>query len=217
VVADTVPHTRSTINRITDEAQLRAVIGGPTELVAAKIGDRINALTRRFIDASPFLCVATSGPDGLDVSPRGDPAGFVQVLDERTLLLPERPGNRLADTLTNLLVDDRIALLFLLPGVGDTFRVNGTAVITDDASLLEGCAVDGRVPKLGIVVTVREAFTHCPKAMIRSGLWDPARHIDRSQLPTMGEVLRSVSDPGLDAEEYDRERAGRYARGEGLY
>ena len=218
MVADTVPPAHSTVNRITDDAQLRALIGGdPPELVVAKIDDRITALTRRFIDASPFLCVATSGPDGLDVSPRGDPAGFVQVLDERTLLLPERPGNRLADTLTNLLADDRIALLFLLPGVGDTFRVNGTAVITDDASLLERCAVKGRAPRLGILATVREAFTHCPKAMIRSGLWDPARHIDRSSLPTMGEVLRSVSDPGLDAAGYDRERAGRYARGEGLY
>ena len=213
--------TPRTISRITDEAQLRAVIGGgPTELVAAKIADRLNEVTRRFIDASPFVCVATSGAGGdglLDVSPRGDPAGFVRVLDDRTLLLPERPGNRLADTLTNLLADARIALLFLLPGVGDTFRVNGTAIITDDAELLADCAVAGKVPRLGIMVTIEEAFTHCPKALIRSGMWDPARFIDKATLPTGGEVNRSLQGPGFDAEEYDRERAARYARGEGLY
>jgi uncharacterized protein len=159
------------INRITDEARLRELIGGePKELVSAKISDRVTDVMRHFVAASPFLCVATAGAGGLDVSPRGDPAGFVRVLDETTLLLPERPGNRLADTLTNLLHDDRIALLFLLPGIGDTFRVNGTAIITDDAELLTPCAVDGRVPRLGILVTVQEAFTHCPKAMIRSGL-----------------------------------------------
>ena len=213
--------TPRTISRITDAAQLRALIGGsPTELVAGKIADRLNEVTRRFIDASPFVCVATSDAAGdglLDVSPRGDPAGFVRVLDDRTLLLPERPGNRLADTLANLLADDRIALLFLLPGVGDTFRVNGRAIITDDAELLAGCAVGGKPPKLAIVVTIDEAFTHCPKAMIRSGLWDPSRFIDRSTLPTGGEVTRSLRGPAFDAQQYDRERAARYARGEGLY
>jgi PPOX class probable FMN-dependent enzyme len=163
------------------------------------------------------VCVATARPDGgLDVSPKGDPAGFVRVLDERTLLIPDRPGNKLVDTLTNLLADDRIALLFLIPGVGDTFRVNGRAIITDDRELLEPCAIRGRVPKLGILVTVEEAYTHCPKALIRSKLWDPERHIERSQLPSQGEVVRSVH-ADFDAARYDRERAARYARGEGLY
>src|SRR5579875_806423 len=122
---------------ITDEARLREIIGGgPAEAVLAKISDRLNHLTRQFIERSPFVCVGTAGPDGgLDVSPRGDPAGFVRILDERTLLLPERPGNRIADTLINLLHDDRIALLFLVPGVGDTFRVNGRAAIVDDPEL----------------------------------------------------------------------------------
>src|SRR5947209_13532836 len=121
---------------ITDEAQLREVVGAPAELVVSKIADRLNPLTRRFIERSPFVCVATARPDGgLDVSPRGDPAGFVRILDERTLLMPDRPGNRIADTLTNLLRDPRIALLFLIPGVGDTFRVNGTAEIIDDPEL----------------------------------------------------------------------------------
>src|SRR5881398_3107325 len=115
---------------ITDEAQLREVVGAPAELVVSKIADRLNPLTRRFIERSPFACVATARPDGgLDVSPRGDPAGFARILDARTLLLPERPGNKLADTLTNILVDPRIAILFLVPGIGDSFRVNGRASI----------------------------------------------------------------------------------------
>jgi uncharacterized protein len=207
--------TRSTI---TDEAELRAVVGAPTELVLGKIADRLNNLTRQFVERSPFVCVATARPDGgLDVSPRGDPAGFVRILDERTLLLPDRPGNRIADTLTNLLEDPRIALLFLIPGVGDSFRINGRASIVDDEQLLAASAVEGKVPKLGILVDIEQAYTQCSKALVRSDLWNPERHIDRSELPSSGEILRAVSDPELDAEQYDRERAERYARREGLY
>jgi hypothetical protein len=203
---------------ITNEQELREIVGAPTELVAAKIADRLNDLTRQFIERSPFVCVATADPEGgLDVSPRGDPAGFVRILDDFTLLLPERPGNRIADTLTNLLVDSRIALLFLLPGIGDTFRINGRASIVDDAELLAPCAVAGKPPRLGILVSIEEAYTHCPKAMIRSDLWNSARHVDRDELPSSGEIMRAVADPRLDADEYDRERAGRYERGEGLY
>src|SRR6204780_5627957 len=136
---------------IAGESELRAVVGEPTPLVAGKIADRLNHLTRQFIEHAPFVCVATAHPDGgLDVSPRGDPAGFVRILDERTLLIPDRPGNRIADALTNLLADPRIALLFLIPGVGDTFRVNGHAKIVDDPELLAGSAVGGRGPRLGI-------------------------------------------------------------------
>jgi uncharacterized protein len=203
---------------ISDERELREIVGSPTALVAGKIADRLNPLTRQFIERSPFVCVATGRPDGgLDVSPRGDPAGFVRILDERTLLIPDRPGNKLADTLTNLLVDPRIALLFLIPGVGDSFRVNGRATVVDDAELLAGSIVDGKAPRLGIVVAVEEAYTQCSKALIRSDLWNPERHVDRSELPSGGEILRSVSDPELDAEEYDAARAERYARREGLY
>jgi PPOX class probable FMN-dependent enzyme len=203
---------------IASESELRAIIGSPTKLVAGKIADRLNELTRQFIDRSPFVCIATARPDGgLDVSPRGDPAGFVRILDDRTLLLPERPGNRLADTLTNLLADARIALLFLIPGVGDSFRVNGRAVVVQDEELLAGSAVDGKVPQLGILVSVEEAYTQCSKALIRSDLWNPERHVDRAELPSPGEILRSVSDAELDPDKYDRERAERYARGDGLY
>ena len=208
----------ATTRAITDEAQLREIIGVPTDTVVAKIADHLNDLTRQFIERSPFVCVSTASPDGgLDVSPRGDPAGFVRILDERTLLMPDRPGNRIADTLTNLLQDPRIALLFLIPGVGDTFRVNGTAVIVDDPELLAGSAVEGTVPALGLLVSIEEAYTQCSKAMIRSELWNPERHIDRSELPRSGDILRSLTDPRFDADGYERERDERYARRERFY
>ncbi len=211
--------TARAIHRIADETELRSLIGGgPTETVVSKIADHVNDVTRRFIEASPYVCIATGRPDGgLDVSPRGDPPGFVRVLDDRTLFLPERPGNRIADSLTNLLRDDRIALLFLIPGVVDTFRVQGRAILTDDPELLAGSEVAGKVPKLGLLITVEEAYTQCPKASIRSSVWDPSGYVDRSTLPSTGEVLRSLRSDGFDAETYDRERAERYARGEGLY
>jgi PPOX class probable FMN-dependent enzyme len=204
--------------QLQEERELRSLIGLPSETVVAKIADRINPLTRQFIERSPFVCVATSSPaGGLDVSPRGDPPGFVRVLDERTLLLPERPGNRIADTLTNLLSDPRIALLFLIPGIGDTFRVNGEAKIVEDPDLLAASAVDGKVPRLGILITIHQAYTQCAKALIRSDLWNPDHHIERSELPSNGQILRTLQGPSFDAEEYDRLRAARYARGEGLY
>lgn len=203
---------------IETEAELREVIGSPSQVVASKIADRLNDLTRQFIEHSPFVCVATARPDGgLDVSPRGDPAGFVRILDEQTLLLPDRPGNKLADTLTNLFDDDRIALLFLIPGVGDSFRVNGRATVVQDEELLADSAVEGKVPQLGILVRIEEAYTQCSKALIRSDLWNPEKHIEREELPSSGAILKSIADPDFDAEQYDRERAERYARREGLY
>jgi uncharacterized protein len=200
------------------EEQLRDLIGSPTELVAGKVADRLNDIFRRYIEESPFVCVATANGDGrLDVSPRGDPAGFVRILDENTLLIPERPGNRIADTLTNVLDSGRIALLFLVPGVGETFRVNGSAALIDDAELLAGSEVEGKAPKLGILVTVEEAYTQCSKALIRSDLWNGERHVDPKAMPTTGEMLKAVSDPTLDVGEYERARAERYRRREGLY
>jgi PPOX class probable FMN-dependent enzyme len=201
-----------------NEARLREVLGEPAELVRKKIADRLNPLTRQFVERSPFVVVATGRPDGgLDVSPRGDPAGFVRILDERTLLLPDRPGNKLADTLTNLLADDRIALLFLIPGVNDTFRVNGRGRIVDDPELLAASEVQGKVPQLGILVEVEEAYTQCPKALLRSELWNPERQIERSELPASGEILRAVADPELDVEDYEEARAERYRRRQGFY
>ena len=203
---------------ITDEAELRAIVGSPTDLVVSKISDRLNELTRQFIERSPFLCVATKMPSGgLDVSPRGDPPSFVRILDDRTLLIPDRPGNRLADTLTNLLADPSIGLLFLIPGIGDSFRVNGRGAITDDRELLAPSAVEGSAPRLGILVAIEEAYTQCSKALVRSELWNPELHLERSALPSSGEILRSLNDPEFDADAYDRARAERYARREGLY
>ena len=202
-----------------DDAQLREMLGGePAMLIREKIADRLNPLTRQFVERSPFVVVASGRPDGgLDVSPRGDPAGFVRILDERTLLLPDRPGNKLADTLTNLLADDRIALLFLIPGVNDTFRINGRARIVDEPELLAASEVEGKVPQLGILVEVEEAYTQCPKAFLRSELWNPERHIERSELPSQGEILRAIADPELDVSSYEEARTERYRRREGFY
>jgi len=203
---------------ITDEAELRAIVGSPSALVVSKVSDRLNELTRQFIERSPFVCVATKMPGGgVDVSPRGDPPAFVRILDDRTLLIPDRPGNRIADTLTNLIADPSIGLLFLIPGVGDSFRVNGRGFITDDHELLAPSEVEGSVPRLGILVSIEEAYSQCSKALIRSDLWNPERHIERSALPSSGEILRSLNDPAFDATEYDEARAERYARREGLY
>ena len=202
---------------IESEDQLRDVIGAPTPLVAGKIADRLNDLTRQFIERSPFLCLATSAPDGrCDVSPRGDPAGFVRILDERRLLIPERPGNRLADSLRNILENPNVGLLFFIPGVGDTLRVNGRATIVNDPELLAGSEVEGRTPKLALLIEIDEVFTHCSKAFLRSHLWDPERQIERSALPSSGEILRSLN-PAVDAVTYDAERAERYERREGFY
>lgn len=202
---------------IRDEQSLRALLGEPADVVRAKVSDRLNELTRRFVDLSPFVLLSTSGADGsCDVSPRGDPPGFVRVLDPRRLLVPERPGNRLADSLRNILHNPRVGLLFLIPGIGDTLRVNGRASLVTDEELLAPSAVEGKVPGLGIVVDIDEVFTHCSKAFIRSQLWDPGRYRAREELPSSGEVHRSLN-PAFDAERYDAERAERYARREGLY
>jgi uncharacterized protein len=202
---------------ISAEDTLRATLGEPSGVVKAKVADRLNELTRRFVELSPFLCLATSSADGsCDVSPRGDPPGFVKVLEDRTLLLPDRPGNRLADSFRNVLENPHVALLFIVPGVTDTFRVNGRATVVDDAELLDQCAVEGKVPKLGLLIEVEEAFTHCSKAFLRSQLWDSARYVDRSELPSPGQLLRSVGAQ-VDPAQYDAERAGRYERREGFY
>jgi len=202
---------------IREEPQLRALLGEPAAIVRAKVADRLNDLTRRFVDLSPFVLLATSAPDGTcDVSPRGDPPGFVRVLDERTLLLPDRPGNKLADSLRNVLRNPHVGLLFLVPGVGDTLRVNGRATLVTDEDLLAPCAVEGKVPTLGLRIEVDEVFTHCSKAFLRARLWDPDTFVDRSELPSSGEVHRSLN-PDFDAERYDAERAERYARREGFY
>jgi PPOX class probable FMN-dependent enzyme len=209
----------ATTSGISTEAELRELIGAPNDLVVSKIATRLNDLTRQFVERSPFMCLATSAPDGsCDVSPRGDPAGFVRILDEQTVLVPDRPGNRLADSLRNILANPHVGLLFMIPGVDDTFRINGRATLVTDEELLAESEVDGKTPKLGILVEIDECYTQCSKALIRSDLWNPQQHIERSELPTSGEILRAVrEDAEFDADQYDREREERYARREGLY
>ncbi len=200
-----------------DEAGLREVLGFPNDVVRGKITDRLNELTRRFVEASPFVCLATAATDGsCDVTPRGDPPGFVQVLDDRTLLMPERPGNRLADSLRNVLGNPHVGLLFIVPGVTDTLRVNGRASIVDDPELLAPCTIEGKTPQLGLLIEVEEVFTHCSKAFLRAQLWDPSRFVDRSELPSPGAIMASLNED-VDAETYDVERSERYAKREGFY
>lgn len=210
-------------HRLTDqvvqsEAELRALIGTPAPLTCAKIADRLNPMTRLFIERAPFVCLATSDASGgCDLSPRGDPAGFVRILDERTLLIPERPGNRLADSLRNMLANPQVGLLFIVPGVTDTFRVNGRATITTDAALLAPSTVEGKAPRLGVLVDIEEAYTQCSKAFLRSQLWDPQRFVDPAAMPTGGQVHRAIQGEQFDGEQYDEERAERYRQRVGFY
>ncbi|MCR8960053.1 pyridoxamine 5'-phosphate oxidase family protein [Variovorax sp. S2] len=203
---------------IKTEKELRDLIGEPADLTRAKVSNRLNSMTRLFVERSPLVCVATSDAAGnCDLSPRGDPAGFVRILDDRTVLIPERPGNRLADSLRNILANPRIGLLFIVPGITDTFRVNGHAAITVDADLLTPCAVEGKQPLLGILVDIDEAYTQCSKAFLRSHLWDPERFLAPATMPTGGQVLRAIQGEQFDAAQYDDERAERYRRRVGFY
>ena len=197
--------------------QLEALYGPPLEMATVKEVDHVTPEYARFIAASPFVALATSGPEGLDCSPRGDLSGFVRVADPRTLLMPDRRGNNRVDSLRNIVRNGHVGLLFVIPGVGDTFRVNGRATLITDQTLLAPCVVEGQVPKLGILVDIEQAYTQCSKAFIRSQLWDPERFVDRATLPTNGEILRSFKGGSFDSEAYDRERAARYRRREGFY
>ena len=203
---------------IQTESQLRALIGEPAQLTCAKISDRLNSMTRLYVERSPFICIATSDLSGnCDLSPRGDPHGFVRILDERTLLIPERPGNRIADSLRNMLANPHIGVLFFVPGVSDTFRVNGRATIIADQELLAPSAVEGKVPLLGILVVIDEAYTQCSKAFLRSQFWNSELHVDPSTMPTGGQVHRAIQGEIFDAEQYDNERNERYRRRVGFY
>jgi uncharacterized protein len=189
---------------ITDEASLRTLHHPPMRRATDKVLRGLDQHCRRIISLSPFCVVATQGPNGADISPRGDSAGFVRVLDELTLLVPDRVGNNRLDTMTNLLVNPRIGLLFLVPGMNETLRINGTARITDDVRLLAPSAVNDRSPKVGLIVAIEEALLHCAKALIRSALWDGRRHIDRSSLPTYAQMLLDHVK-GLTHEENERQ------------
>jgi PPOX class probable FMN-dependent enzyme len=167
--------------------------------------DHINAPYRALIEAAPFFALATCGSEGMDCSPRGDAPGFVRVQDEKTLLIPDRRGNNRIDSLRNLIADPRVALLFLIPGCGETLRVNGRAVISTDPMLTQSFIVEGKTPRSVIVVTVERAYYQCPKAIVRSKLWDTATWLDRTTLPTAGKILATITNGATDAERHDRE------------
>jgi PPOX class probable FMN-dependent enzyme len=188
---------------LTDPAALRELYGDPSDGAIAKEIDYVHPHYRAMIEASPFMVMATSGPDGLDVSPRGDPAGFVVVEDARTLLIPDRRGNNRVDSLNNLIADPRIALLFLIPGVGETLRVNGQAEIAVQTALLERFPAQGKLPRSVIVVHVERVYFQCPKALVRSDLWNPARHVRRRSLPSTGTILADISRGRVGGPEYD--------------
>ncbi|MEN8196823.1 MAG: pyridoxamine 5'-phosphate oxidase family protein [Pseudomonadota bacterium] len=183
---------------------LREVVGQPMALAATKEMPRLDRHCRAFIALSPFLCMGTMSADGkADVSPRGDPPGFVKVLDDRTVLIPDRPGNRRADSMTNLLANPSIGLIFFVPGVEETLRLNGRATIVRDAALLADMAVNGKAPKLAIRVAIDEVFFHCAKALKRSRLWDPETRIERAAFPRYAQIIRDQRDTGKTVEEID--------------
>jgi len=190
---------------ITTMAALEALYDEPPYGPAlAKEIDTISAAYRALIDASPFFALATSGPDGLDCSPRGDPAGFVRVLDNRTIAIPDRRGNNRIDSLRNLVHDPRVALLFLIPGVNETLRIIGRATISTDPELCTSFAMQGKAPRCVLVVSVERVFFQCAKAIVRSKLWDPASQVERSTLPTSGKILAEISGGKMGGPEHDR-------------
>ena len=189
---------------ITSVEALERLYGQPFGPSIAKETDRITAHYRAFIEAAPFFALASAGADGLDCSPRGDAPGFVRVADEKTLLIPDRRGNNRADTLRNILHDPRVALLFLIPGCGETIRVNGRAKISTDPALTQSFLVDGKAPRTVIVVAVDRIYYQCAKAIVRSKLWDASRHIDRASLPSAGTILADLTQGRVGGPEHDR-------------
>ena len=194
---------------LTTLAQLEALYSQPNESALRKEIPYVNEDYRAFIEVAPFVVLATAGPDGLDCSPRGDAPGFVRVVDEQTLALPDRIGNNRLDSLRNIIVEPRLALLFIIPGIGESLRVNGRGRICADPEWLDSFAVDGKLPRTVLLIDVESVYFHCSKALVRSKLWDPARHLERTRLPSTGEILRRVSGADFDAATYDRELAER--------
>ena len=200
------------MSRISSIEQLEAIYSGVTEASTAKVADRITAEYRRLIEGSPFVALATSGPEGLDCSPRGDLAGFVRIHDERTLMMPDRRGNNRVDSLRNIVRDPRVALLFLIPGLTTTFRVNGRGYIETDPSLLDSFTVEGKAPRSVIVIEVEEVYFQCARALIRSELWNAERHRSPKEFPSPGQILSALSEERVGGEAYDREWPERAAK-----
>jgi hypothetical protein len=194
---------------LTTIEQLEALYSQPHERALRKEIPYINEDYRAFIEVAPFAVLATAGPEGLDCSPRGDAPGFVRIVDERTLALADRPGNNRLDSLRNIIAEPRLALLFMIPGVGESLRVNGRGRITNDPQWLDSFAVEGKLPRTVLLIDVDSVYFHCSKALVRSKLWEPAQHVERSRLPSAGQIHRRINGAGFDAATYDREFAER--------
>ena len=200
------------MTEIISETELDALYDVPVPTSILKEVDHITDDYKKLIAASPFAILATSGPEGLDCSPRGDPRGFVRVADPKTLMIPDRRGNNRIDSLRNIVRDPRVALLFLIPGIGTTMRVNGRAQLMADPELCATFAMEAKNPKCVIVITVERAYTQCQKAIVRSKLWDPAMHIPKSDLPSVGEMMERLSKGDFDGKAYDAEYPERMKR-----
>jgi PPOX class probable FMN-dependent enzyme len=185
--------------------ELEKLYGQAGETSLVKEVGRITPHYRALIEASPFVALATSGAEGLDCSPRGDTRGFVRIADEKTLLMPDRRGNNRIDSLRNVVRDPRVGLLFLIPGLGHTLRVNGRARISVDPALLDSFKMDGKAPRSVLVITVDTLFFQCARAIVRADLWDPAKHASEDDLPTPGQILAALTDNRVGGEPYDKE------------
>ena len=192
------------MNTIETIEQLEALYGEPVPAAILKETDRITPHYAAYIAASPFVALATSGPGGLDCTPRGDLPGFMRIHDDKTLMMPDRRGNNRVDSLRNIIADPRVGLLFLLPGSGNTLRVNGRARLSIDPELLASFAVEGKPPRSVIVITVDAVYVQCARAIIRSDLWNTERHIDPATLPTVGQIVAALTAQKLGGDAYDK-------------
>lgn len=202
----------SQYSAINDVDQLQALYGVPAEASMLKVATRITEPYCALLEASPFFMLATVGPEGLDCSPRGELGGAFRIVDDKTIIIPDRRGNNRIDTLRNIVRDPRIAALFLIPGSGTTIRLNGTAIVTTDETLLASFEKEGKRPRSAVVITVGEIYTQCARAVVRADLWNRDNHVAKNSIPTPGEVLKHQASGNYDAETYDREWAGRAAK-----
>lgn len=189
---------------ITSLDALQMLYGSPSDASIMKELSYVHPHYRAFIEAAPFVVLATAGPDGLDASPRGDSAGFVSIVDEKTLLIPDRRGNNRLDSLRNILADPRVALLFLVPGIGETLRINGHARISTDPDLLARFSENGKLPRSVIAIQVETVYFQCSRALLRSELWNPAKHLDKGDIPSPSQILSDISAGTFDGEAYDQ-------------
>ena len=194
---------------LTTPEQLEAVYGAPPERSLWKEIDHLSDDYRAFVEASPLVMLASVGPGGMDCSPKGDAPGFVQVMDRRTVAVPDRPGNNRIDNLRNIVADGRVSLLFIVPGIGEMLRINGRAVVSVDGALLDRFTVNGKLPRSVIVVTIESVYFHCAKAVARSKLWDASRHMPRSALPSTGDIIDRLAPSPFDGPAYDLQLAQR--------